>query len=350
MPPLSNGGSVPPRDSICGVWCSPERPICFSLMQSPFDAKITLRGRVSPKKGDPSLMLKLVLPTGSLEKPTLQMFEDAGLPVTHFNSRSYQGSIDDPRISSVRFMRPQEIPVYVAEGLFDAGISGLDWILERECRGRVIEAAELPYSRETAQPVRVVVAVAADSDFKEPSSIPPGSKVTTEYVNLARDYFKRLGIPVKIEFSYGTTEAKVPGIADVAVEITERGETLRANNLRIVDVITKSTPRLIVNPRSWGDGGKALAVEQIKTLLTGVLEARGKVLIKMNVPGEKLEAVLDTLPAMKAPTVAKLWAGDREYYAVESVAEKAGINMLIPRLKQSGAEDIIELPITKVVR
>jgi len=167
-------------------------------------------------------MLKVVLPTGSLEEPTLEMFADAGLSVDTIG-RSYAGEIEDPRISAVRFMRPQEIPLYVAQGLFDLGVTGKDWILERGCEERVVEVADLPYSRSTDKPVRIVVAVSQDSEIERPEDLPPGSRIATEYVNLTRKYFDSLGIPVAVEFSYGTTEAKVPEIADAAVELTERG-------------------------------------------------------------------------------------------------------------------------------
>lgn len=295
-------------------------------------------------------MLKLLLPTGSLEKPTFEMFEGADLPVIPLGSRSYQAKIDDPRIAEVRLMRPQEIPIYVGEGLFDLGITGLDWVMERDCEDKVVQVADLPYSRGSTRPVRIVVAVAEDSPFQRVEDIPPGSKVTTEYVNLTEKYFRRLNIPVKIEFSYGTTEAKVPEIYDVAVELTEKGETLRANNLRIIGEVAVSTTKLIASKASYHDPAKRAAIEELNTLLQGTLEARGKVLIKLNVRKDHLADVVKAIPAMKAPTISQLMTTAGEYYAVESVVEKAGINVLIPTLKHMGAEDIIELPISKVVR
>lgn len=295
-------------------------------------------------------MLKLVLPTGSLEKPTLEMFEAADLPVTCLNSRSYRGEIDDPRISSICFMRPQEIPVYVAEGLFNMGICGLDWVMERQCLERVVQMAVLPYSRSTNKAVKIVVAVHKDSGIEAPEQIPPGSKVTTEYVHLATEYFRKLGIPVRVEFSFGTTEAKVPEMADVAVELTERGTTLRANDLRIIDVIAESQTVLITNPESYADKEIRMEMEAIKTLLMGAVEARGKVLLKLNVAKDSLEEVLRIMPALKAPTVAQLYSSDSGYFAVESVVAKQGINVLIPQLLDAGAEDILVLPITKIIR
>jgi ATP phosphoribosyltransferase len=295
-------------------------------------------------------MLKLLLPTGSLEKPTFEMFEGSNLPVTSLGSRSYQAKIDDPRIAEVRLMRPQEIPIYVGAGLFDLGIAGLDWVLERDCQDKVVQIADLPYSRGSNRPVRIVVAVSNDSPFQRPEDIPAGSKVTTEYVNLTEKYFKSLNIPVKVEFSYGTTEAKVPEIYDVAVELTEKGETLRANNLKIIGEIVVSSTKLIANKASYEDPEKRIAIDELNTLLQGTLEARGKVLIKLNVRKECLDKLISAIPAMKAPTVSQLMTEGTQYYAVESVVEKDGINVLIPELKRLGAEDIIELPISKVVR
>jgi ATP phosphoribosyltransferase len=295
-------------------------------------------------------MLKLVLPTGSLEKPTFEMFEGANLPVTTLSSRSYQAKIDDPRISEVRLMRPQEIPLYVGEGLFDLGISGLDWVIERDCVDKVVQVADLAYSRGSNKPVRIVVAVAEDSPIERPEDIPAGSKITTEYVNLTKKYFDSLNIPVRVEFSYGTTEAKVPEICDVAVELTEKGETLRANNLKIIGEVATSCTKLIANKESYQDPEKRAAIDELKTLLLGTLDARGKVLLKLNVKGELLDGIIEAIPAMKAPTVSKLLTSESEYYAVESVVQRAGINLLIPQLKRLGAEDILEIPISKIIK
>jgi len=296
------------------------------------------------------VLLKLVLPSGSLQKGTVELFEAAGLAISTPDDRSYEAFIDDPRIAVVRWMRPQEIPVYVGEGLFDLGIGGYDWIVERGCEDQVVQAAKLSYSRRTNRPVRLVVAVAENSPVQKPSDIKPGSKVTTEYVNIAKKYFADLGIPVKVEFSFGTTEAKVPEIADVLVELTESGSSLRANRLRVIDTIMESSTTLMANKDSWNDPEKRRYIDDLVTLLLGVLDARGRVLIKMNVARRHLEAVLAVLPSMKMPTISRLYNGKDEYCAVESVVDKAGINVLIPRLKQAGAEDILEIPISKVIR
>lgn len=295
-------------------------------------------------------MLRLALPTGSLQKPTIEMFESADLPISYTDSRCYESSIHDPRVASVRWLRPQEIPIYVAEGRFDLGISGYDWIIERDCKDRLQLLSELPYSRQTNHPVRIVAAVHENSPIQSVNQIPPNSRITTEYVSLTRRYFDKLGIPVQIEFSYGTTEAKVPEMADIAVELTESGSSLRANHLRIIETLLVSSTRLIANPQSWQSSEKRAAIEELLSLLLGAMEARGKVLVKMNVSASNLEKVLQVLPAMKSPTVSQLFGTETEYYAVESVAEKCKINILIPELKKAGATDLIELPITKIVR
>jgi ATP phosphoribosyltransferase len=294
-------------------------------------------------------MLKLVLPSGSLQKGTIDLFAAAELGISMPDTRSYDATVDDYRISSVRWMRPQEIPIYVSQGLFDLGIGGYDWIVERGCEDQVEIVAKLSYSKQTNKPVRLVVAVANSSGINTPQEIKPGSRVTTEYVKIAQRYFEQLGLPVHVDFSYGTTEAKVPEIADVVVELTESGSSLRANDLKIVDTIMESSTVLMANKDSWNDPQKRCHIDDLVTLLLGVLYARGKVLMKMNVAKAKLNAVLEVLPSMKTPTISSL-SGDREEYcAVESVVEKNGINLLIPRLKAAGAEDIIELPISKVI-
>src|SRR5690554_6401936 len=279
------------------------------------------------------------------------MFAAAELAVTTPDSRCYEASVEDPRVSCVRWLRPQEIPVYVADGLFDLGIAGYDWILERGCKDKVQIVTKLPYSRGSNRPVRIVVAVSEDDDaIKTAADIKPGSKITTEYMQISRGYFEELGIPVKIAFSFGTTEAKVPEIADVAVELTESGSSLRANRLKIVDTIVESSTMLIANPETWNNPEKRQCVNDIVTLLLGALDARGRVLMKMNVAKANLDKVLQVLPAMKAPTVSQLVGGENEFLAVETVVDKSGINLLIPRLKKAGAEDIIELPISKIIK
>ncbi len=295
-------------------------------------------------------MLKMVLPSGSLQKGTMEMFEKADLSISVPDSRSYEATIDDRRIAMVRWMRPQEIPIYIQEGLFDLGIAGYDWIAERGCLNDVEMVAKLKYSKQSNQPVRIVVAVAESADINDVTDIKPGSKITTEYVGITKDYFVSLGIPVKVEFSYGTTEAKVPEIADVAVELTESGSSLRANRLKIVGTIMESSTMLVANKDSWNNPEKRRHIDDVVTLLLGALDARGQALVKMNVHQRHLDAIISVLPSMKTPTVSRLFGDKSDYLAVESVVEKVSINVLIPQLKGAGAEDIIELPIAKVIR
>lgn len=290
-------------------------------------------------------MLRLVLPKGSLEKATFKLFEDADLAVSRDSSVAYKATINDPRISEVRILRPQEIGSYVAEGLFDIGITGRDWIEEPSCE--VEKLGELRYSKATAKPVRIVVAVPDDSPYNGVEDLPSGVRVSTEYPELTRRFFAEKGVDADIRLSYGATEAKVPDIVDVVVDITETGRALRAAGLKVIDEILQSYTELIANPVSAADAEKRHAMEQINTLLQGVLDARGKVLVKMNVPGDSLQSVIDIIPSMKAPTVNELFGGSG--FAVETVVSKNQINILIPALKDQGAEDIIELPILKIV-
>jgi ATP phosphoribosyltransferase len=290
-------------------------------------------------------VLRLVLPKGSLEKATLELFESADLRVERSSSVDYKATIDDPRIDEVRILRPQEIPMYVAEGMFDIGITGRDWIEETD--SEVLTLGELRYSKATGRPIRMVVAVHQDSPVERAQDLPQGLRVSTEYVGLTRRYFEKLGIEADIRLSYGATEAKVPDMVDCIVEITETGRALRAAGLKIIGEVLVSYTELIANPIAAADPEKRHAMEQIKTLLDGVMEARGKVLVKLNVGDPDLAAVIEILPSMKSPTVSKLF-GDGGY-AVETVVAKSTINTLIPALKDAGASDIIELPLAKIV-
>jgi ATP phosphoribosyltransferase len=290
-------------------------------------------------------VLKLVLPKGSLEKATLELFEAADLTVNRSSSVDYKATIDDPRIVDVRILRPQEIPVYVAEGLFDLGITGRDWV--EETGAEVVSLGELKYSKATSNPVRIVVAVQQDSPATSVNDLPQGLRVSTEYPTLTRRFFAERGIDADIRLSYGATEAKVPDIVDCVVDITETGRALRAAGLKIIDTIVTSYTELVANPVAQADPAKAHAMNQIRTLLMGALDARGRVLLKLNVPKDRLDAVIAEMPAAKAPTVNELYGGTG--YAVESVVPKQGINTLIPRLLELGASDILELPILKIV-
>lgn len=290
-------------------------------------------------------MLRIALPKGSLEAPTLELFAQADLEVKGA-SRGYNPTIDDPRIDQVKILRPQEIPQYVSEGYFDLGISGHDCISESEAD--VIEIAEMPYGRQQMGTLKMIIAVPEDSPIQSPQDIPAGSRITTEFPNVTKKYFTGLGIDVKIYYSYGATEAKVPEIMDVIVDLTETGATIRKNNLKIIGQILESSTRLITNQSAWADPDKRQAIEEIRMLLLGVIEARGRILLSMNVPKDSIERVINILPAMKNPTVAPLH--DPGYLEVTTVVDKRGVNILIPKLKSAGAEDILEIPITKIIK
>jgi len=290
-------------------------------------------------------VLKLVLPKGSLERATLELFEAADLTVNRSSSVEYKASVADPRIDEVRILRPQEIPRYVADGLFDLGITGRDWV--EETAADVVSLGQMRYSKATSRPIRMVVAVPQDSPVERVEDLPQGVKVSTEYPESTRRYFEKKGIEADIRLSYGATEAKVPDIVDCIVEITETGRALRAAGLKVIDEILQSYTELVANPTAYADEAKRHAMEQIKVLLDGVLEARGKVLVKLNVGAANLDQVIALVPSMKAPTVSELFG--QGGYAVETVVAKTEINTLIPALKDAGASDIIELPLSKIV-
>ena len=290
-------------------------------------------------------MLSLALPKGSLEEQTMLLFSQADLEVKR-SSREYNPTIADGRISKIKILRPQEIPLYVQDGHFDLGISGHDWVTESGAD--VVEVAELPYAKTGTGVVNVVLAVPDHSPISSALDMPAGSRVATELPNITRSYFERLGIPVEVVFSYGATEAKVPELVDALVDLTETGSTIRRNGLRIVDTLLTSTTRLLANRDAWQDPAKREAIEEIRTLLLGVIEARGRVMLSMNVAEDDLERLVAVLPAMKNPTISKLYGSD--YLSVSTVVDKATVNVLIPRLKTAGAQDILEFGISKIVR
>jgi ATP phosphoribosyltransferase len=289
-------------------------------------------------------VLRIVLPKGSLERATLDLFEAADLAVIRSSAVEYRARIDDPRVDEVRILRPQEIPVYVAEGLFDVGVTGRDWV--EETGADVVSLGELRYSKATTDPVKVVVAVADDSPAQRVSDLPQGVRVSSEYPELTRRYFAERGIEADVRLSYGASEAKVPDIADCVVDITETGRALRAAGLRVIDTILTSYTEVVANPASHADPDKRHAMGQLMTLLYGVLEAREKVLLKLNIAAESLQAVLDVLPSAKSPTISELARGG---FAVESLVEKRNINLVIPALRDAGATDLLEIPIAKIV-
>jgi ATP phosphoribosyltransferase len=290
-------------------------------------------------------MLKLVIPKGSLEEQTLRLFEAADLHVRRGNTRDYHGTIDDDRIDRVSVLRPQEIPSYVQDGFFDLGITGQDWIAETSADVEVLTS--LSYAKSgTGHGTQIVLAVPNEHPANSAKEMPPGSRISTEFSTITERFFAKHGIAVPVVWSYGATEAKVPEIVDAIVDITETGSTLRAHGLKIIETLLTSEPVLVANRASAADPVKRAAMEDITTLLLGALRAEGRVLIKLNVTAEDLEAVLAVVPSMKAPTVAPLSEGG---FAIETVAEKRLVNRLIPQLKAAGATDLLELPISKIV-
>ncbi|WP_332450464.1 ATP phosphoribosyltransferase [Methanoculleus sp.] len=290
-------------------------------------------------------MITIALPKGSLEAQTLQLFKEADLEVRR-TDRDYNPRINDPRFGKVKILRPQEIPLYVQMGYFDLGISGLDWV--QESGADVAEVANLSYSKTGDGNVKIVVAVHRDEPIDGVAAIRPGSRVTTEYPRLTERFFGDLGVPVRLFPSYGASEAKVPDLMDVVVDLTETGSTLRKNGLKIIGQIMESHTALLANHESLRDPEKRREIEEITTLLLGVIEARHQVLLTMNVPSSVLDRVIEVLPAMKKPTVSRLHGID--YFSIQTVVQKGLVNGLIPSLKAAGAEDILEIPITKIVR
>jgi ATP phosphoribosyltransferase len=289
-------------------------------------------------------MKKIVLglPKGSLQESTFAIMKKAGFNIST-GSRSYIPSVNDPEIEA-RLIRAQEISRYVEHGMLDAGLTGHDWIVENG--SDVHEVANLIYAKQGMRPVRWVLAVPNDSKIKSMKDL-EGKRIATEAVGIAKRYLKAHGVHAEVEFSWGATEVKAPELVDAIIELTETGSSLRANNLRIVDTVLESTTRLIANKQAWKDPGKRAKIEQIALLLKGALEAESKVLVKMNVRENHLEAALKILPALNSPTISSL---NREgWYSVESVVEEKVVREIIPALKAAGAEGIIEIALNKVV-
>ncbi len=285
--------------------------------------------------------LKLGIPVGSLEKPTIELFNRAGLSIFD-SARNYLPRIDDPEIR-LTMLRAQEMSRYVADGVLDAGITGYDWIKENGCD--VIEVAELLYSKSTAEPARWVLAVPDESPVKKPQQL-RGGIVATELVNVTTKYFKNKNIKVKVEFSWGATEVKAR-LVDAIVELTETGSSLRANNLRVIDTVISSTTRFIANKKAWQDKFKREKTENISILLKAAIDARTRVGLKVNVRQKDLKRVLKLLPAEKSPTISTL--ADSEYAAVEVIIENDIERSLVPALKRAGASGIITYPLNKVI-
>ena len=285
-------------------------------------------------------VLKLGLPKGSLQDATIQLFEKAGYSIS-VSSRSYFPSIDDEEIECM-LIRPQEMARYVEHGLLDAAITGLDWILKRD----VVRVAELVYSKQLRRPVRWVVAVPIDSPIRTPKDL-QGKRIATEAIDLTKQFLDEIGVEAEIEFSWGATEVKPPYLADAIVEVTETGSSLKANNLRIIHEIMRSTTQLIANRSSWGDPWKQRKIGRVAMLLKAALAARGKVGLMLNVHEKNLAAVEGLLPSLKSPTISKLQA--EGWYAVNTIVDEELVRDLIPRMKEAGAEGIVEFPLNKIV-
>ncbi|MHB8158444.1 MAG: ATP phosphoribosyltransferase [Desulfocucumaceae bacterium] len=286
--------------------------------------------------------LRLGLPKGSLQEATFQLFKRAGFNIS-VRSRSYYPAIDDPELEVV-LMRAQEIPRYVNEGVLDAGLSGLDWILENEAD--IVEVADLVYSKQTNSPIKLVLAVANDSNIKTVKDL-QGKRIATELVRVTRRYLEDNDVGAMVEFSYGATEVKVPDLVDAIADLTETGSSLKANNLRVIATILTSNTKLHANKKSWEDPWKKEKLENLAVLLKGALRADSKVGLKMNVPGDKINDVLAVLPAMKHPTISQLYNSD--WVAVEVVLDEKKVRDLIPPLRRMGAQDLIEYPLNKVI-
>jgi ATP phosphoribosyltransferase len=287
-------------------------------------------------------VLKLGIPAGSLQEATGELFRKAGYKVT-FASRSYYPAIDDPEIHCT-LIRAQEMPRYVEDGSLDCGLTGYDWILENDAK--VVELAELVFSKVSKRPVRWVLAVPNDSPVKSAKDL-QDKRIATEVVNLTRRWLGQQGVTAHVEFSWGATEVKPPRLADAIVEVTETGSSLRANNLRIVAELLQSTTRFISNQRSYADPWKKQKMDDLVLMLQGAMAAEGKVGLMMNVRKADLPAVVKILPALQTPTVSSL--SDAEWVAVNTILDENTVRHIVPQLKQAGARGIVEYPLNKII-
>ena len=287
-------------------------------------------------------LLNFGLPKGSLEKPTLNLFDKAGYNIS-VSSRSYRPSFDDPELEG-RFVRAQEISRFVEYGFFDCGLTGHDWVVENG--SDVVEVCELVYSRASNVTSKWVLAVPEDSEIREIKDL-QDKRIATEVVKLTRGFLKQHGVTADVEFSWGATEVKVPEMVDAIVDLTETGSSLRANNLRIIDTILSTSTRLIANKESWGTEAKREKIKRIALLLQAALEASKWVGLKLNTKKVNLNAILDALPALRKPTISPL--SEDDWVAVETIVEDKVVREIIPILRANGAEGIIEYPLNKVV-
>ena len=288
------------------------------------------------------MKLKLGIPKGSLENATVDLFRRAGFNITT-SSRSYFPAIDDPEIECM-LIRAQEMARYVEDGILDAGLTGLDWV--EEVGADIHPVADLIYAKQSFGKVRWVLAVPESSPFHSVKDL-QGKIIATELVQATRRYLERNGVTAKVEFSWGATEVKPPVLADAIVEVTETGSSLRANNLRIVETVLESNTQLIANTDSWKDEWKRRKLEDIRMLLEGAINALGKVGLMLNVQKSELEAVLAVLPALKKPTISGL--SDSDWFAVNTILDESTVRTIIPRLKEAGAQGIVEYPLNKIV-
>ncbi len=287
------------------------------------------------------MKLKLGIPKGSLQEATLNIFKQAGYDIS-VKSRNYYPSIDDEEIECM-LIRAQEMARYVEGGQLDCGLTGLDWI--RENRADVVDMSELIYAKTSYKPIKWVLAVKENSDIKSVKDL-EGKTIATEVVNLTKDYLKSHGVNAKVEFSWGTTEVKVPDLADAIVEITETGSSLRANNLKIIDTVLETTTRFIANKEAYQDPWKRKKMENIIMMLRSVIDAIPKSCILMNAPKEKLDEILDILPSSN-PTISHLAKGD--WLDIMVILDKKVLREILPKLKDLGAKSIAELPINKII-
>ncbi len=288
------------------------------------------------------MKLRIGIPKGSLQESTISLFRKAGYHIS-VSRRSYYPTIDDYQIEAM-LIRAQEMPIYVENGVLDAGLTGKDWILEQNAR--VHEVTELVYGKEGLAPVRWVLAVPNDSPFQKVEDL-QGKRISTELVNYTKKYFQKAGVNVEVLFSWGATEIKTPTLADAIVELTETGSTLRANNLRIMETLMESTTRLIANKTAWENSWKREKIENIACLLQGSLRAEEKVGLKMNIAKKDLDRLVALLPAMHTPTISTLV--DKEWLALEVIVDEKVVRDIIPELKKIGATGIVEYPLSKVI-
>lgn len=288
------------------------------------------------------MKLKLGIPKGSLEQATVDLFRRAGFNITT-SSRSYFPSIDDPEVECM-LIRAQEMARYVEDGVLDAGLTGRDWVIEND--SEVETVADLIYAKQSFGKVRWVLAVPEASPVKTVKDL-EGKIIATELVGATKRYLAANGVTAKVEFSWGATEVKPPELADAIVEVTETGSSLRANKLRIVETVMESNTQLVANKAAWADDWKRQKLEDMRMLLQGAINALGKVGLMLNVNKENLESVLGVLPALKNPTISPL--SDGQWFAVNTILDESTVRTIIPRLKQAGAEGIVEYPLNKII-